>query len=106
MSDYSKSQKVAVITRYDVQPDRQLDLASALGRELGHWICKRPGYVSGTVRRSIDDLHVVVYTVWEREDDGINFLQSGEAKTLWDMLTASGARIRDSHTYWLGETVE
>ena len=60
------------------------------------------GFISGTVCRSIDDLHVVVYALWNREDDGISFLQCTEAKALWDMVTASGATFRDSHTYWVG----
>ena len=105
ISDFFKNQKVAVISRYDVQSGRQRDLATALDRELEHWISKRPGFISATVCRSIDELHVVVYTLWKREEDGINYLQCPEARALWGMLTSSGTNVRDSHTYWVGEAI-
>ncbi len=105
MSEDPKKQRVAVITRYDVPSLNQRDLAAALDKELGHWISKRPGFVSGTVYRSIDGLHVILHTLWNREEDGINYRQCPEAKGLWEMLASSVHLVRNSHTYWVGEAI-
>ena len=105
MSEDPQKQRVAVITRYDVPSLNQRDLAAALDKELGHWISKRPGFVSGTVYRSIDGLHVILHTLWNREEDGINYRQCPEAKGLWEMLASSGTLVRNSHTYWVGEAI-
>lgn len=105
MSDHSKKQRVAVINRYDVPSLKQRALATALDNELEHWISKRPGFVCGTVYRSIDELHVIVHTLWDREQDGIDYLQCPEAKALWEMLASSGTVVRNSHTYWVGEAI-
>jgi hypothetical protein len=105
MSDHSKRERVAVISQYDVPSDKQRDLATALDRELQNWISKRPGFVSGAVYSGIDQLHIVVYTVWNREENAINYLQCPEAKGLWVIITSSGATFRESHNYWIGEAV-
>jgi heme-degrading monooxygenase HmoA len=104
MPDYT-DQEIAVISRYDVPSDRQGNLATDLNRELQNWISNRPGFVSGTVYSSIDQLHIVVCTVWRTEVEAINYLQVPEAKEIWAIITSSGAIFRDSHKYWIGEAV-
>jgi hypothetical protein len=106
MSDYSKEPRVAVISRYDVGSLKQHDLAAALDEALEQWISKRPGFVSGAVYSSIDALHVITYTQWDRREDGINYLQCPQAKGLWEKLQSLGTLVRDSHTYWIGENTE
>jgi hypothetical protein len=93
MSDHTTRARVAVISRYDVPSVKQQNLATALHREVRNWICKRPGFVSGTVHSSIDQLHVVVYTLWDREDDAMNYMECPEGKGLWDLIMVSGSRL-------------
>ncbi len=69
------------------------------------WISKRPGFLRGAVYASIDQLRIIVYTLWDREDNAINYMDCPEAKGLWDAIMSSGSRFSDSHRYWVGRTV-
>lgn len=97
--------KVAVITRYDVPSLRLQHLVTVLEHAVEGWICKRPGFEQGTVYASIDQLHIIVYTLWDREDHAMNYMDAPEAKGLWDEIMSSGSRLRDSHRYRVGKTI-
>ena len=105
MSEHTDMKRVAVISRYDVPSLHLQALSTALNQELQNWVCKRPGFISGAVHKSTDELHIVVYTVWKREEDGINYLQAPEAQELWKIMASSGASYRNSHVYWVGAPV-
>lgn len=105
MSDHTTTPPVAVITRYDIPPLKEQSLATALEQAVRNWICKRPGFVCGTVHTSLDQSHVVLYTVWDREEDSIDYMDCPEAKGLWNIIAASGSRLRGSYKYWVGPAV-
>lgn len=105
MSDHARNGKAAVISRYDVPSLKQRDLATVLEEGLRDWICKRPGFVSGAVLCSIDEQHIIAYTLWTREDDAVNYMQCAEGNRLLAMVNSSGARLRNSHVYSMGKTV-
>jgi heme-degrading monooxygenase HmoA len=105
MSNHQTGGRVAVIARYEVLATEQEELAAALDGELRRWISEQPGFVSGTVYRSIDQLHIVISTLWERERDGLAYTQASEAQKMWAKVRSSSARLRDSHTYRAGDPV-
>ena len=95
----------AVVSRYDIAAQGQGALARLLEEHLRDWICARPGFVSGSVLRSIDEGHVVVSTTWRHASDGVNFMACNEGRALFAALTDSGARKRESHVYRWGDVV-
>jgi len=105
MSDHEGAARVAVISRYDVPTLKQRDLSAILERALRDWICKRPGFESGTVHSSLDEHRLVVYSVWAHQDEAMNFLQCEEGRALSSSIASSGAIVRHSHIYSIGETV-
>lgn len=105
MSDYESGRR-AVISRYEVPALRQQDLEAIVSQALRDWICKRPGFVSGAVHCSMDQHHLVTYTLWAREHDAIHYMQCVEGTAFMKALRSSGADVRDSHVYRIGETAE
>jgi hypothetical protein len=105
MSDHTTRPKVAVITRYDVPSPQEQTLATTLDQAVRNWICKRPGFVCGAVHTSLDQLHIILYTLWDREDDAIDYMDCPEAKGLWDEILSSGSRLRESDTFWVGNVM-
>ena len=105
MSGGSNEEGAAVVSRYEVPSQRQSELVSLLEEHLRRWICHRPGFVSSSVLRSIDERHVVVCTKWRQVNDGVNYMDCEEGSRLLAALSKSGAKERESHTYHLSRPV-
>jgi quinol monooxygenase YgiN len=55
------------VVRFDVAPEKQAVLISAIAAEVERWVRHRPGFVSSTFHASRDGRHVLNYAQWRDE---------------------------------------
>lgn len=71
---------LTLINVYEVDPDRQADLADALARATETGIRHQPGFLSVRIHSSLDGTKVVNYAQWASKADLDGFLQRPETQ--------------------------
>jgi quinol monooxygenase YgiN len=76
----AESGVVALINVYEVQPERQADLARLLSEATEEGMRQRPGFVSVNVHCSFDGTRVVNYAQWASKEDFERMLKDPDAQ--------------------------
>lgn len=82
------------IVRFDVAPEKQQALMTAIVAETERWICRRAGFVSATLHAGDDGRHVINYAQWQDEDAFRGFLQDPQTKVLHAAIQAVDATLK------------
>ncbi|WP_407176735.1 antibiotic biosynthesis monooxygenase family protein [Bradyrhizobium sp. STM 3562] len=67
---------ITLINIYEVDPERQAELARLLSEVTEAAIRNRPGFISVSVHSSFDGKHVVNYAQWASKADFENFMKA------------------------------
>lgn len=68
--------RLTLINSYEVEPDRQAELAGLLSEVTATVIAKHPGFVSVSIHSSFDGKRVVNYTQWASKADFEAFMKA------------------------------
>lgn len=71
---------VTLVNVYDVEPEKQADLAGLLSEVTEATIRKQPGFVSVSVHSSLDGRRVVNYAQWASKADFEAFMKAPETQ--------------------------
>ena len=94
MATISENSTFTQIVRFDVEPDSQLALISAIVKEVEPWVCRRPGFLSSTFHASLDGRHVVNYAQWKDEASFRGFAQDPEGQRLQAAIRSVGPSLK------------
>lgn len=57
------------VMQFEVEPDKQAALITAIVAEVERWVRHRPGFVSSTFHANLDGWHVLNYAQWRTEGE-------------------------------------
>ena len=78
------------VVQFEVEPDKQAALISAIVAEVERWVRHRPGFVSSTFHASLDGRHVLNYAQWRTEAAFHAFTADPEGERLGAAIRAVG----------------
>lgn len=79
---------VTLINVYEVQPDRQAELARLLSEATEEGMRQRPGFVSVNVHCSVDGTRVVNYAQWQSKEDLERMMKDPDAQAQMQRFAA------------------
>ena len=71
---------ITLINVYDVEPEKQADLARLLSEVTETAIRKEPGFVSVSIHSSLDGKKIVNYAQWASKQHFENFMKKSETQ--------------------------
>ena len=72
--------RLTLINVYEVEPEKQADLAKALSEATERTIRKQPGFISVCVHSSLDGKKVVNYAQWASKEHFDGFMRNPETQ--------------------------
>lgn len=87
------------VVEFQVAPDRQDALISALTAEVGRWVRHRPGFVSASFHASHDGARVINYAQWRTEADFRAFTADPENEGIAAAIRGVGGVIGPHATH-------
>ena len=80
--------------RFDVEPEKQHALITAITREVERWVSSRPGFVSSTFHASHDGRHVLNYAQWQDEAAFRCYLEDPMRAQLYAAISAVDSSVK------------
>lgn len=71
---------LTLINVYEVEPDKQADLAKALSESTERTIRHQPGFISVSIHSSLDGKKVVNYAQWASKEHFEGFMKKSETQ--------------------------
>ncbi|MBI6846211.1 antibiotic biosynthesis monooxygenase [Pseudomonas syringae pv. tomato] len=78
MAEISEDDTFTQVVRFDVPPDKQMELIEAIAAEVERWVRHRPGFISSSFHASFDGGHVLNYAQWRSREDFEGFTRDPE----------------------------
>lgn len=94
MATISENDVFTQVVRFDVDPDKQAALISAIVGEVERWVSKRDGFVSSTFHASHDGKHVINYAQWKDEAAFKGFTEDPETGRLQAAIKGVDASLK------------
>jgi quinol monooxygenase YgiN len=76
----AEARSLTLINVYDVEPEKQAELARLLSEVTESTIRQQPGFVSVSVHSSLDGKRVVNYAQWVSKEDFEGFMKKPETQ--------------------------
>lgn len=87
---------VTLINVYEVEPERQDELARLLDAATDKVMRRRPGFISVSIHKSLDGSRVANYAQWASREDFSGMLQDPEAQAEMKKLAAAAKSVSPS----------
>jgi len=75
-----KAERLTLINVYDVEPEKQAELAKALASATESSIRHQPGFISVSIHSSVDGKKVVNYAQWASKEHFEDFMKKPETQ--------------------------
>lgn len=100
----SQAERLTLINVYEVEPQRQAELAKALAEATESTIRHQPGFISVSIHSSFDGQKVVNYAQWASKEHFEGFMKKPETQDQLKQFAGLAKSVAPS-LYWVNSVI-